>query len=61
MRKKFDEVCYSESQSDYNKKKVKRKYYHQPVKNNILGSLYDPEPDFLKEEKKHLEKKLEEL
>ena len=58
MRKKFDEVCYSESLSDFNKKKIKRKGY-QPVANNILGSLYDPGSDFLKDEKKYNELKQE--
>ena len=38
--------------------KMKGKAY-QPVANNVLGSLYDPGSDFLKDEKKYNELKQE--
>ncbi len=54
MRKKIEEIGESSSDLDFYMHKMKGKAY-QPVANNILGSLYDPGSDFLKDERKYKE------
>ena len=58
MRNKIEELGESSSDQDFYMHKMKGKAY-QPVANNVLGSLYDPGSDFLKDEKKYNELKQE--